>query len=659
MKKRFCLPWIAIMMILASPALSAANAEQFSRLLKGAESQLYSLPQRSQAQLYEMESGQLKDLPKPLLTRFYLTKATVSLLLHEIPAAEQAAKEGLKLADAGSSEHTLLELRLVQVMLQTGKVKQAISELQKIIDRNQNSADKAVQAEALLLKSKALEQQGKLDASYASLMLSLDAAEQSRDKELLERISFGMGHLLVRLNGFERSEKLLKKAFNFFKDRRMSYNQMLVQLDLAQLAERQGKAEVAIDRYQAALELARVLGYGLYRFRTNVELALKYRELEDVSSMSRHLQLADNLQYRETSTLYTSRFQLLKAQDLLNKHQYAEMAVYVDPLLIGLAKGKTLLRSQIELLKVSAEGFAGLGNFKRAYEVLEQYQQRFAAYSSKELVSNLDRQQLLFNLERLEFENQDLNWNNVLQKLELETNRTILNQLNIISSIILLLLLLATAVILWLNRSRLKWGLLAKTDSLTGLYNRRYLAGWLLYHQATEEQNQEAQPKWRMWLDRLKEVLLPTKAQSSHGPLALITLDIDHFKKVNDTHGHNNGDRVLTELAKVMKTSLREDDLLARVGGEEFMLLLPNTGLNDAVAVAETLRQSVAEHIFTLESGEPLRLTVSQGVALDADGSQSFSQLTDTADKLLYQAKQLGRNRVESRLAPGSEAAAV
>ncbi|WP_345887520.1 GGDEF domain-containing protein [Shewanella algae] len=659
MKKRFCHPLIAIFMVLASPTLLAANAEQFSRLLKGAESQLYSLPQRAQAQLYEIEGDQLKDLPKPLVTRFYLTKATVSLLLHEVPAAEQAAKEGLKLADAGTSEHTLLELRLVQVMLQTGKVKQAISELQKIIDRNQNSADKAVQAEALLLKSKAFEQQGKLDASYASLMLSLDAADQSQDKELLERISFGMGHLLVRLNGFERSEKLLKKAFNFFKGRRMSYNQMLVQLDLAQLAERQGKAEVAIDRYQAALELARVLGYGLYRFRINVELALKYRELKDVSSMSRHLQLADNLQYRETSTLYTSRFQLLKAQDLLNKHQYAEMAVYVDPLLIGFAKEKTLLRSQIELLKVSAEGFAGLGNFKRAYEVLEQYQQRFAAYSSKELVSNLDRQQLLFNLERLEFENQDLNWNNVLQKLELETNRTTLNQLNIISSIILLLLLLATAVILWLNRSRLKWGLLAKTDSLTGLYNRRYLAGWLLYHQATEEQNLEAQPKWRMWLDRLKEVLLPTKAQSSHGPLALITLDIDHFKKVNDTHGHNNGDRVLTELAKVMKTSLREDDLLARVGGEEFMLLLPNTGLNDAVAVAETLRQSVAEHIFTLESGEPLRLTVSQGVALDADGSQSFSQLTDTADKLLYQAKQLGRNRVESRLAPGSEAAAV
>ncbi|BCV50963.1 GGDEF domain-containing protein [Shewanella algae] len=659
MKKRFCPPLIAIFMVLASPTLLAANAEQFSRLLKGAESQLYSLPQRAQAQLYEMEGDQLKDLPKPLVTRFYLTKATVSLLLHEVPAAEQAAKEGLKLADAGTSEHTLLELRLVQVMLQTGKVKQAISELQKIIDRNQNSADKAVQAEALLLKSKAFEQQGKLDASYASLMLSLDAADQSQDKELLERISFGMGHLLVRLNGFERSEKLLKKAFNFFKDRRMSYNQMLVQLDLAQLAERQGKAEVAIDRYQAALELARVLGYGLYRFRINVELALKYRELEDVSSMSRHLQLADNLQYRETSTLYTSRFQLLKAQDLLNKHQYAEMAVYVDPLLIGFAKEQTLLRSQIELLKVSAEGFAGLGNFKRAYEVLEQYQQRFAAYSSKELVSNLDRQQLLFNLERLEFENQDLNWNNVLQKLELETNRTTLNQLNIISSIILLLLLLATAVILWLNRSRLKWGLLAKTDSLTGLYNRRYLAGWLLYHQATEEQNLEAQPKWRMWLDRLKEVLLPTKAQSSHGPLALITLDIDHFKKVNDTHGHNNGDRVLTELAKVMKTSLREDDLLARVGGEEFMLLLPDTGLNDAVAVAETLRQSVAEHIFTLTDGEPLRLTVSQGVALDADGSQSFSQLTDTADKLLYQAKQLGRNRVESRLAPGSEAAAV
>lgn len=659
MKKRFCLPWIAIMIILASPSLSAANAEQFSRLLKGAESQLYSLPQRAQAQLYEMEGGQLQDLPKPLLTRFYLTKATVSLLLHEIPAAEQAAQEGLKLALPGTSEHSQLELRLVQVMLQTGKLTQAISELQKVIDSQQNAADKAVQAEALLLKSKALEQQGKLDASYASLMLSLDAADQSQDKELLERISFGMGQLLVRLNGFERSEKLLKKAFNFFKDRRMSYNQMLVQLELAQLAERQGQAEAAIDKYQAALELARVLGYGLYRFRINVELALKYRELGDESSMAKHLQLADNLQYRETSTHYTSRFQLLKAQDLLNKHQYAEMAVYVDPLLIGFAKETTLLRSQIELLKVSAEGFAGLGNFKRAYEVLELYQQRFAAYSSKELLNNLDRQQLLFDLERLEFENQDLNWNNVLQKLELETNRTTLNQLNIISSIILLLLLLATIIILWLNRSRLKWGLLAKTDSLTGLYNRRYLAGWLLYHQASEDKGLESLSKWRTLLVRLKTLLLPAKVQSNHGPLALLAIDIDHFKKVNDTHGHNNGDRALFELAKVMQASLRKDDLLARVGGEEFMLLLPNTGLNDAVAIAETLRQRVAEHIFTLENGEPLRLTVSQGLALDADGCQSFSQLTDTADKLLYQAKQLGRNRVESRLAPGSEVGAV
>lgn len=300
-----------------------------------------------------------------------------------------------------------------------------------------------------------------------------------------------------------------------------------------------------------------MLGYGLYRFRINVELALKYRELEDVSSMSRHLQLADNLQYRETSTLYTSRFQLLKAQTCsisISMPRWLSMST----LCLSLCQGKNLVALSDRAVKGQRRSFAGLGNFKRAYEVLEQYQQRFAAYSSKELVSNLDRQQLLFNLERLEFENQDLNWNNVLQKLELETNRTTLNQLNIISSIILLLLLLATAVILWLNRSRLKWGLLAKTDSLTGLYNRRYLAGWLLYHQATEEQNLEAQPKWRMWLDRLKEVLLPTKAQSSHGPLALITLDIDHFKKVNDTHGHNNGDRVLTELAKVMKTSLRK-----------------------------------------------------------------------------------------------------
>jgi two-component system cell cycle response regulator len=130
------------------------------------------------------------------------------------------------------------------------------------------------------------------------------------------------------------------------------------------------------------------------------------------------------------------------------------------------------------------------------------------------------------------------------------------------------------------------------------------------------------------------------------GPLALIFLDIDHFKKINDTHGHQAGDFVLSELSQMMAQLLRTEDVLARFGGEEFTVLCRGSDQKGAAIVAERLRQAVEQRKFTF-GGKDIPVTISLGVAsLPESGVSDHAAFLAAADKALYDAKRGGRNRV-------------
>jgi diguanylate cyclase (GGDEF)-like protein len=137
------------------------------------------------------------------------------------------------------------------------------------------------------------------------------------------------------------------------------------------------------------------------------------------------------------------------------------------------------------------------------------------------------------------------------------------------------------------------------------------------------------------------------RALRDAGSLALVVLDVDHFKRVNDEHGHAAGDVVLREVARRCETELRPEDIFARLGGEEFVVLLPETSLMKASAVAERLRTSLAREPI-VAGGIELRITASFGCsALDTDPSASLAGLLAAADNALYNAKRSGRDRVE------------
>jgi diguanylate cyclase (GGDEF)-like protein len=147
----------------------------------------------------------------------------------------------------------------------------------------------------------------------------------------------------------------------------------------------------------------------------------------------------------------------------------------------------------------------------------------------------------------------------------------------------------------------------------------------------------------RFFLEALEKELLRARRHSR--PLSLLMFDIDHFKVVNDTHGHLAGDFVLKDVARTVQSRIRRDEVLARYGGEEFSILLPETGLEGARALAEILRERTEQARFTFQ-GETIRVTISVGVATLGDGAQTGQDMLQIADKFLYEAKRAGRNRV-------------
>jgi len=162
---------------------------------------------------------------------------------------------------------------------------------------------------------------------------------------------------------------------------------------------------------------------------------------------------------------------------------------------------------------------------------------------------------------------------------------------------------------------------LSITDHLTHLYNRRYLMDALRI-------------EFQRSLRKGKE-------------LCLVLLDVDNFKSINDTYGHQQGDMVLAAIAEAVQVELRRYDIAARYGGEEFAMLLPETSLEAGAAVAERLRQAVQEMCFPSPL-EGLTISISQGIAaLPAPDIVSVDEMIRTADQALYRAKQNGRNRVE------------
>ena len=216
-------------------------------------------------------------------------------------------------------------------------------------------------------------------------------------------------------------------------------------------------------------------------------------------------------------------------------------------------------------------------------------------------------------------------WQGVMPGLEME-GATLQIALPVRVGVALIALgpIMVSSVMVARNRLLVRLTYLAEHDHLTGLYNR---------HAFTER------------AQRLLATL--NKAGRHH---AVMMMDIDHFKRINDTYGHQAGDTLLSSFARVVEGRLRKQDVLGRVGGEEFAVLLPDCGLAQAQAIAERIRAQVEQEDWVVGINQTQAVTVSIGVAsVEASADMPLLTLLEQADEVLYEAKKQGRNRVSTR----------
>jgi len=273
-------------------------------------------------------------------------------------------------------------------------------------------------------------------------------------------------------------------------------------------------------------------------------------------------------------------------------------------------------REVAPLFKLRADANAARGHIAAAYQDLGEYTRRYTNTMETRRVRQVAALHARFEIDR------EIDRNATLQRQlrESQQRQAELQRrtwLTIISGSLAVLLL--TAMLMGARRHRRQLAALANIDSLTGLPNRRHTA-------------------------QLIEAALERAGRASE-PLTIALIDLDHFKAINDLGGHAGGDQVLREFARLARTTLRATDTFGRWGGEEFLVAMPGTTLDVALAVVERVR-TVALTIEVPGRGEGMRLSMSAGLAVSESQPRSLEALVARADVALYRAKDDGRNIV-------------
>jgi diguanylate cyclase (GGDEF)-like protein len=535
----------------------------------------------------------------------------------------------LRIADAGlaaaaarpdmlaPAQPALQRLRACRagVLIENGDVARGEAELEDILARTTDANAGAGRALALLERGVHRSRSGNLVLGQADLLAacaSLAELGLARDVELC------LGHLAnhdKRMGDSEEALRLLTQLLDGARRRQARVDENIYLFSIAQVHDAQENWTDALRFYQEAEGLSETLGDRagiLYAEHGVGRVLLRMGRPSEALPHLRHaLVLLETI--RDPKQAVRTRLQLAFALTAIGEAgQAAGDLAAIEQTVIGFEDDG--LRT--EWLRADAEAQAQLGNFQRAYRSLAAWRTIDERLQTQQLSEHAGRLRMQFNREK------DAADVRAMQQLNQQGER-----LHEVEGVALaLFFVLLTAALIFATSKVLqarRLHLLASTDELTGLPNRRAVLAYV------------------------DEAL--GKTRHSGAELAVLMIDVDHFKRINDNHGHAVGDQVLRHLARALAAGLRSRDRVGRLGGEEFLAVLPDTAAAHAAAIAERMREQVCSTPMITTAGA-LRFSVSIGVATvgagaDAGGTSAGS-LIENADAALYAAKVGGRNAV-------------
>jgi diguanylate cyclase (GGDEF)-like protein len=584
--------------------------------------------------------------------------ARSALALRQDPeTSRREAEQALALLQVRPDADLEIRARLVLCEYQAERNQAATEEQIDAIEARLPAASRAgLRAGLLTCRGELQETLGNNTLARSLYEQAASAAQSLRDDEMLAGALFSRGYLLGLQGDYGRALADLRQAQALYDKLAMPLHALTTLNSIAITYNRMGDYAQARDIYTRSLTRQRAAGmrreqvvtlHNLGRVAENLrEWDQARNAFENSRALAREIgyQRGEAYALRGLATVATAdghpEAALTTLAAALEIQQHSPDARLGG--LIGLTRGKALhllgrhKEARFELLlalevfrKADSEGDmalaydelagvdADLGDWRRAF----QWQDAAKTTSEKLLRSQLDQRfatlKVEFDTASKEKENQALQKTNTANELALgQTQRAQNLQIAVIALTALLAALLATLAI-HQRRSSLRMRELAMTDELTEVPNRRAVLG----------------------------LLAPRLGNDASAPAALMILDIDHFKRINDDFGHPAGDRVLRSVAARLRAFLITPNFFGRIGGEEFLIVIPDCSVERAIAVAEELRLEISSIDTSGLFAERRTITASIGVTLSAPGD-SPSTLLQRADAALYRAKRSGRNCV-------------
>ena len=537
-----------------------------------------------------------------------------------LPAAEKGLTEARAAGDRNAEARFLRCVGYAQESL--GENRKAFAAYAAAVSAAEAGGDREALADALALRGEQLHSSGDFDAAIADLKRAYDLYRAAGLEKSEPYVLNAMANLYADPNVGDYD-----KALAYYRDllarHRADGNRAemaTAQFNIGATLESKHEYAKALDEYRRALDLYRALG--------DKESVAETRRVIG-AAMVKQGQAAAAIGWIDQALAWyrgsknadgVARLLLTRGVALRAAARPAQALQDLDESrLYFQARGNQ--RFLVRIDEERARAFADLGRWHDAYDALRRQFDAQHALDRTIADERMSRLRVQFDTERTQQLNQALAAENASRGAALEAaSRERRLQRLVIALAALLLALLSALALRQLSKAR-RLRTLAATDELTGVANRRGILAFL-----------DAQL---------------ADARRSNTPLSVVAFDIDHFKRINDTLGHDAGDRALRRVVALAGEAGRASDRLGRTGGEEFMLVLPAAGRQVAAEIAERIRQLVEAGSFD-EAAPGLRVTVSLGAATWAGTGQDAAALLKRADEALYRATEAGRNRVEA-----------
>jgi len=584
------------------------------------------------AQLKQYE-GMLTELSLKQQVHYYNLLAKIYLLQVQYHLVEKTASDGLELTLSLSSPSILISELLYSrgfALESIGNIEAATKDYENGLELARSLNDKVLIATGLVNLGAIYYLTDQFEKSLKVLNDAYNIAKQTNNDQLKGLVNSELGIVYAHLNRTEQSMVYYQQSYQFYKKAKKSISSLEALLNIAVTHLSNKEYQQVIIVYKSIIEESGGRGQNEIMYNTYSGLSRAYLKKQQPNFEISYQYLLLSKQYMENTEQHNIKLRYY------NEEAFVLFALErFDEVLTSINKVEEILKDRaslsfvrtqknIKLINLKSKTYHKLGHHQQAYNIQKQRLASIKALREREQISSIAEVRLALEVKQADIQTKLLeNKQSLQENALLEAEKQQQQQRYYLLYIAVVALLFAWLLIKLIQDQR-RLHKVSNMDILTGIANRR----------KTLKQGE----------------LLLKKAKAQQSDLSVLMIDIDHFKKVNDQFGHAVGDATLQKMVQLGSELLRKSDFFGRIGGEEFLILLPKTSHAQALIIAERFRLSVEKFSWKQERTSDMNISVSLGVVCSADIFDSqlngIEALIHKAEDLLYQAQDEGINKV-------------